>query len=206
MCSRKRKSAKWASFDYETSSTDPLGQSQDLFISEEYEQSSELDDQQPDTKPSSENLQLFLVGKPAASSSPSADSQSRSHHSSRSQQATALISAAVADEMYIEEDEIENVPVDTEGSDSFASYSQHEHKRLSVTTGAYQKLRNLAGEIALDEIDSFFLSMSKALKKLPQVEQIHVRSQVYNLVTRAEISWLQKTSSPTTTPNPTAEG
>lgn len=177
--SRRRKASKWSSsskwassFDFETSTSDPLAHGQDIFISEEYEQPIELDDSQPETKPSSENLQMFVVGKQAASSSPTG-----------------------ADEMYIEEDEIENVPVDTDGaSDSFAQFGQLQHKRPA-------KRREVVAEIVLDEMDSFFLSMSKALKKLPQVEQINVRSQVYNLITRAEIDWLQKGPSTPTTPS-----
>lgn len=179
---------------------DPLANDQDLLISEEYVGSGEpTDDSAEDMKPRRETLRTFVVGKPVAASSPPGRQR---HQGRRCQTSPSMLTAADADEMYIEEDEIENVPIDSDGGDSFTLPQrlggQLLQQRLFGGGGGAAEYATKAAELGLDEMDSFFLSMSKALKKLPQVEQINVRSQVYELVTRAEISWLRKASPPRT--------
>ncbi len=134
-----------------------------MLVSEEYEQS-ENDDLQFDSKPSIEKLHMFMMDK----SNPQ------------------RFSSISADQMYIEEDEIENIPITPESPPvaSHSTTSRHSSHRESQSHT----------ELLIDEMDTFFLSMSKALKKLPRVQQIEVRSKVYNLVTGAEMEWLQKNS------------
>lgn len=141
--------------DYEDH-TDISRNDQDFYISEEYE-ASELDETQTEEKIRTEKLELYVV-------------ENTSNHD-----------PLTADEMYIEEDEIEGYNADINRS----------FKRFDRKRNSYRE-QDAQNELLLDEMDSFFLSMSKALKKLPRVEQIQVRSQVYDLVTNAEMEWLQK--------------
>lgn len=166
-----RRSAK--SVEYEDISDTNL--SQDMYISEEYEPSDcGAEDECTDVKPNNHNLQMFTVEN-VTTTDTEKDRQERTN--------------VPVDQMFIEEDEIENY--NTPGREWPLTIHRSSYERDPNSSRDIQ-----TNELLMDEMDTFFLSMSKALKKLPPMEQIKVRSQVYNLVTRAEMNWLQKSNTP----------
>lgn len=114
-----------------------------------------------DAKPSSENLQHYLV----ENSEEPADSERYPERSGK---------IFVKSPLHIYEEE-EHLEYDKEWELPTKHRRPHD---LSIQT--------------LDEMDTFFLSMSKTLKKLPKLDQIKVRTEIYEVVTQAEVQWLQK--------------
>lgn len=69
---------------------------------------------------------------------------------------------------------------------------------IAETSVSSARSTSMSSYHVLDEMDTFFLSMSKTLKNLPRFDQIDVRSKVYDLITQAELKWLEAEEKPDT--------
>lgn len=56
---------------------------------------------------------------------------------------------------------------------------------------SFQKMREKR-MAEIDEIDHFFLSMSKQLKKLPKIDQSNIEFQMHKLIHDAKINMIKK--------------
>lgn len=82
-------------------------------------------------------------------------------------------------------------------ADSEKDWNSAVRKRASASTSVVEATtsstsrNSLSSYQVLDEMDTFFLSMSKTLKNLSRLDQIEVRSKVYEIVTQAELKSLR---------------
>lgn len=154
-----------------------------MYISEEYEHS---DVEEAELKPNAENLQQYLVDNASNDHS----EVHGFHHPERSKSNSSSVAYNKSlEELYEEEDEVVLERYDSDKNWNVGANVKQRYSSSSVA--AADELSYLT---TLDEMDTFFLSMSKTLKKLPKIDQIKVRCQVYNTVTQAEINWLEKTA------------
>ncbi|XP_065206321.1 uncharacterized protein LOC135835816 [Planococcus citri] len=162
--------------------------SHELYISEEYEQSSDMEDDSTELKPTVQSLQHYLIEN-------AADQVEFQRYVERETAKSSATYPKSPEDLCEEESLVMDRSADSEREWESALHSRQsggEVMATETTIASRASTRsNLASYQGLDEMDTFFLSMSKTLKKLPRFDQIDVRSKVYDIVTQAELKRLQ---------------
>lgn len=87
--------------------------------------------------------------------------------------------------------EIENKNYNKAKSDKKRKHNAHSQERLNLLEQIANRNSNQSG---LDEIDLFFASMAKIVKKLPPYEQVQLRLQIGSLFGNAELRQISNNS------------
>lgn len=75
--------------------------------------------------------------------------------------------------------------------------SHHSSIIPEPTTTAEILNKYIESKKEVDAIDSFFQTMAATVKKLPKREQVRIKRQIFNMVTDAELNYIEGTPAPT---------